>query len=139
MAFNRFDESRSSYHFEKPRGRNFFRGESPLSSPLFARKKQLQNGGSGPSSLASSRDSSLDRTLSLNNNVEGKGSAPYGGLHNVVTRVCSREVNPKKLAIQWIFSKLEDRSASLRSTPGYVAAASSFLLFFVSTCLTREC
>ena len=40
--------------------------------------------GSGPSSLASSRDSSLDRGEAGG----GKGAAgvPYGGLHTVVTR-----------------------------------------------------
>jgi hypothetical protein len=116
MAFNRLDESRSSFQGFEKRGRSFFRGESPLSSPLFSRKKQLANGGfSGPSSVASSRESSLDRSVMFVNaggvdisptevdqvvaayeasrgghaslrNVE---SAPYGGLHNVVSRVCS--------------------------------------------------
>ena len=62
--FNRFDDRRASYNFEK-RGRSFFRADSPLSSPLF-RKKQFSFHGadasmSVPSSVASSRDSSLDR------------------------------------------------------------------------------
>jgi hypothetical protein len=62
--FNRFDDRRASYNFEK-RGRSFFRPDSPLSSPLF-RKKQFSFHGadaslSVPSSVASSRDSSLDR------------------------------------------------------------------------------
>ena len=116
MAFNRLDESRSSFQGFEKRGRSFFRGESPLSSPLFARKKQLANGGvSGPSSVASSRESSLDRSVMFVNaggvNISpsevdqvvaayeasrgghtplGKvESAPYGGLHSVVSRVCS--------------------------------------------------
>ena len=116
MAFNRLDESRSSFQGFEKRGRTFFRGESPLSSPLFSRKKQLANGGfSGPSSVASSRESSLDRSVMFVNaggvdispsEVDqvvaayeasrgghaplGKvESAPYGGLHNVVSRVCS--------------------------------------------------
>ena len=116
MAFNRLDESRSSFQGFEKRGRSFFRGESPLSSPLFSRKKQLANGGfSGPSSVASSRESSLDRSVMFVNaggvdisptEVDqvvaayeasrgghaplGKvESAPYGGLHNVVSRVCS--------------------------------------------------
>ena len=116
MAFNRLDESRSSFQGFEKRGRSFFRGESPLSSPLFSRKKQLANGGiSGPSSVASSRESSLDRSVMLVNaggvdisptEVDqfvaayeasrgghtplGKvESAPYGGFHNVVSRVCS--------------------------------------------------
>lgn len=63
-GFNRFDDRRASYNFEK-RGRSFFRADSPLSSPLF-RKKQFSFHGadvsiSVPSSVASSRDSSLDR------------------------------------------------------------------------------
>ena len=78
MSFNRFDENRSSYHFEKRGSRGNF--ISPLSSPLF-RRKVFANG-SGPSSLASSRDSSLDR-----GEAGGKGAGvPYGGLHTVVTR-----------------------------------------------------
>ena len=116
MAFNRLDESRSSFQGFEKRGRSFFRGESPLSSPLFSRKKQFVNGGlSGPSSVASSRESSLDRSVMFVNagGVDispteidqfvaayeasrgghaplGKvESAPYGGLHSVVSRVCS--------------------------------------------------
>ena len=116
MAFNRLDESRSSFQGFEKRGRSFFRGESPLSSPLFSRKKQLANGCySGPSSVASSRESSLDRSVMFVNaggvdisptEVDqvvaayeasrgghtplGKvESAPYGGLHSVVSRVCS--------------------------------------------------
>ena len=84
MAFNRFDERRSTYNFEKPRGRTLFRCDSPLSSPLF-RKKQFLNGtASVPSSVASSRESSLDRGQVNNNNNEA-GTA----FHNVVSRVMS--------------------------------------------------
>ena len=116
MAFNRLDDSRASFQGFEKRGRSFFRGESPLSSPLFARKKQLANGGmSGASSVASSRESSLDRSVMFvnaggvditptevdqvvaayeasrggHNPLSKVESAPYGGLHNVVSRVCS--------------------------------------------------
>lgn len=86
MAFNRLDESRSSYHGVEiqKRGRSFFRrGESPLSSPLF-RRKQFQNQRSdlsisGADSVASSRDSSLDRTsipMSFHSLVERVRSSP---------------------------------------------------------------
>lgn len=83
MAFNRFDERRSTYNFEK-RGssRTFMRAESPLSSPLF-RKKQFMNGNASvPSSLASSRDSSLDRSHET-------AAAPATAFHQVVSRVMS--------------------------------------------------
>jgi len=82
-SFNRFDDRRASYNFEK-RGRSFFRGDSPLSSPLF-RKKQFsfnannEAANSVPSSLASSRDSSLDR----GQDVEARG------LHQALDRVRS--------------------------------------------------
>ena len=83
MSFNRFDENRSSYHFEKRGSRGNF--ISPLSSPLF-RRKVFANG-SGPSSLASSRDSSLDRGEGGKAAMAPAGqSVPYGGLHTVVTR-----------------------------------------------------
>lgn len=83
MAFNRFDERRSTYNFEKPRGRTLFRCDSPLSSPLF-RKKQFLNGtASVPSSVASSRESSLDRGQFVNN---GEKDSSF---HNVVSRVMS--------------------------------------------------
>ena len=91
MAFNRFDERRSTYNFEKPRGRALFRCDSPLSSPLF-RKKQFLNGGgtttsaaSVPSSVASSRESSLDRGQSSSAGGE-PGSASF---HQVVSKVMS--------------------------------------------------
>ena len=103
-GFNRFDETRSSYHFEKRGSKTNF--ISPLSSPLFRRKMFAANGGgqSGPSSLASSRESSLDRTdimdpldpdnrpLRAGGTTTGRpptGQVPYGGIHSVVAKVTS--------------------------------------------------
>ena len=81
MAFNRFDERRSTYNFEKrPAARPFLRTESPLSSPLFRKKQFLNNASSVPSSLASSRDSSLDRSAEV---------PPPTAFHQVVSRVMS--------------------------------------------------
>ena len=99
MAFNRFDERRSTYNFEKPRGRALFRCDSPLSSPLFRKKQFLNSGGGGttttgtsaasvPSSVASSRESSLDRgqsSLSAGGNEPGSGAS----FHQVVSKVMS--------------------------------------------------
>ena len=79
MAFNRLDHIRSSYHGLERRGRSFFNkkslgpnqssgdlGPSPLSSPLFRRKqfsfRSDDSCQSGPPSMCSSRDSSLDRS-----------------------------------------------------------------------------
>lgn len=83
MAFNRFDDRRSTYNFEKTpsRGRTFFRnGDSPL---LFRRKPFLNGNASVPSSVASSRDSSLDR------NPEAPPPAASTSFHQVVGRVMS--------------------------------------------------
>ena len=82
MAFNRFDDRRSTYNFEKTpsRGRTFFRAESPL----FRRKPFLNGNASMPSSVASSRESSLDRGAELNANP-----APATSFHQVVGRVMS--------------------------------------------------
>lgn len=87
MSFNRGEEYRSSYHGTTPaaekRGRSFFRrglADSPLGSPLFRKKQFSFNTDdpgvclSGPSSLASSRESSLDRSAS-------------SGFHALVERV----------------------------------------------------
>lgn len=82
MAFNRFDDRRSTYNFEKTpsRGRTFFRNQGGTDSPLLFRKKPFLNGNASvPSSVASSRDSSLDR-----NNGEAATS-----FHQVVGRVMS--------------------------------------------------
>ena len=86
MAFNRFDDRRSTYNFEKTpsRGRTFFRADSP-GSGIFRRKPLQLNGGgnaSVPSSVASSRDSSLDRGL-------GESGAVANSFHQVVGRVMS--------------------------------------------------
>ena len=91
MAFNRFDERRSTYNFEKPRGRALFRCDSPLSSPLFRKKQFLNGGGSGtaasvPSSVASSRESSLDRGQSSSAGGEPGSAASF---HQVVSKVMS--------------------------------------------------
>ena len=74
---------------------------------LCSGKKVFANGtGSGPSSLASSRDSSLDRGLDQNKNV------PYGGLHSVVSRVCSSP----KLTLKQRFQVM--RSGSFNDVQG---------------------
>ena len=99
MAFNRFDDRRSTYNFEKTpsRGRTFLKnagnsdqsgggsGESP-----FLRRKPLLNGvASVPSSVASSRESSLDRGGGPSY-VNGRPPGELGmHLHNVVGRVMS--------------------------------------------------
>ncbi len=108
MSFNRLDDLRSSFSGGDSRhrpGRGLFRrgGDvppSPLSSPLF-RRKQINPvdmddfGGcySGPPSLASSRESSLDRSavrshwgkLASNNS----DSSPGSRLYNIVEKVRS--------------------------------------------------
>ncbi len=104
--FNRFDDRRASYNFEK-RGRSFFRADSPLSSPLF-RKKQFSFHGadaslSVPSSVASSRDSSLDRG-GLNNNNE----PPLRSIHQVLERVRSSP----KLSLRQRFQVMRTSSFS---------------------------
>ena len=62
MSFNRLNDLRSSYHGLEKRGRSFFKKRE---SPLLGRKQLSLNEAdsrSVPSSLASSRDSSIDRS-----------------------------------------------------------------------------
>ena len=99
--FNRFDDRRASYNFEK-RGRSFFRADSPLSSPLF-RKKQFSFHGpdaslSVPSSVASSRDSSLDR-------------GPESGLKSI-HQVLERVRSSPKLSLRQRFQVMRTSSFS---------------------------
>ena len=103
--FNRFDDRRASYNFEK-RGRPFFRADSPLSSPLF-RKKQFSFHGadaslSVPSSVASSRDSSLDRA---------GPSHPESGLKSI-HQVLERVRSSPKLSLRQRFQVMRTSSFS---------------------------
>ena len=97
MAFNRFDDRRSTYNFEKTpsRGRTFLKNAGGTSnsgeSPFFRRKPFLNGNASVPSSVASSRESSLDRGSSYVNGGRageqpGVGAAAF---HNIVGRVMS--------------------------------------------------
>jgi hypothetical protein len=102
--FNRFDDRRSSYNFEK-RGRSFFRPDSPLSSPLF-RKKQFSfhdASVSVPSSVASSRDSSLDRG--------GPSQAHESGLKSI-HQVLERVRSSPKLSLRQRFQVMRTSSFS---------------------------
>ena len=87
MAFNRFDDRRSTYNFEKTpsRGRTFFRAESPL----FRRKFLNSGNASMPSSVASSRESSLDRGGAPDLAGGGPPAPPATSFHQVVGRVMS--------------------------------------------------
>ena len=99
MAFNRFDDRRSTYNFEKTpsRGRTFLKntgdGSGNISgeSPFFRRKPFLNGNASVPSSVASSRESSLDRGSTYVNGRVPSGEAGLGAaaFHNVVGRVMS--------------------------------------------------
>lgn len=106
-SFNRFDDRRSSYNFEK-RGRSFFRPDSPLSSPLF-RKKQFSFHGpdaslSVPSSVASSRDSSLDRG--------GPSQAHHESGMKSIHQVLERVRSSPKLSLRQRFQVMRTSSFS---------------------------
>lgn len=111
MAFNRFDDRRSTYNFEKTpsRGRTFFRGAAE--SPLFKRK--FLNSGSGnasmPSSVASSRESSLDR----GGTPTGAPAPPNLAFHQVVGRVMSSP----KMSLRKKFQVM--RSGSFNDSKSY--------------------
>ena len=97
MAFNRFDDRRSTYNFEKTpsRGRPFLKnadggGSGGGESPFFRRKPFLNGNASVPSSVASSRESSLDRgSTYVNGRVPGEAGLGAAAFHNVVGRVMS--------------------------------------------------
>ena len=88
------------------------RTESPLGSPLFRRKQftfEASDAMSGPPSLASSRESSLDRHGSL--------GGSRGSFHAIVERVCSSpKLGLRRLAV--------GRSGSFNDVSGKAAAES---------------
>ncbi len=103
MSFNRFDDRRSTYNFEKApsRGRTFFRADSPL----FRRKPFLNGNASVPSSVASSRESSLDRG--------GSGPEQPSSFHQVVGRVMSSP----RMSLRKKFQVMRSGSFSSGSDP----------------------
>lgn len=108
MAFNRFDDRRSTYNFEKTpsRGRAFFRGDSPL----FRRKPFLNGNASVPSSVASSRESSLDRTQ-INNH--DPGTNPNGNHQTSFHQVVGRVMSSPRMSLRQKFQVM--RSGSFNS------------------------
>ena len=108
MAFNRFDDRRSTYNFEKTpsRGRTFFRGAAE--SPLFMRKFLNSGNASMPSSVASSRESSLAR-----GGGSGTPQPPPLAFHQVVGRVMSSP----KMSLRKKFQVM--RSGSFNDTKTY--------------------
>ena len=89
------------------------RTESPLGSPLFRRKQftfEASDAMSGPPSLASSRESSLDRH-------GGSHGGSRGSFHAIVERVCSSpKLGLRRLAV--------GRSGSFNDVSGKAAAES---------------
>ena len=115
MAFNRFDDRRSTYNFEKTpsRGRTFFRGAAE--SPLFKRKFLNSGNASMPSSVASSRESSLDR---------GGGTPTGGGAPNAPAppnlafhQVVGRVMSSPKMSLRKKFQVM--RSGSFNDSKSY--------------------